>query len=132
MNRILKLAATLLAVLLACYAPSYQASAAPEPHGWLQVYSAQSWEPVGDEPRAYVHSAYKILSPEGKVVMSVVNAGRMLTSREPDVVKIRTGNYVVRGAAKQQGTVEVPVEIKRGQTVVLHLGANRSKDSAGK
>ena len=86
--------------------------------GWLKVSTAQGWESINDEPRSYVQSDYKVLTPEGRLIMNVQNAGPM---GEPVAVRMDPGSYVVVAQARKQGTVRLPVAIETGKTTVLHL-----------
>ena len=94
--------------------------------GWLKVYSAQAWESVNDEPVSYVHSDYKVLTPEGRLILNVQNAGPM---GEPETVRMDPGAYVVVAQASQRGTVKLPVIIKTGRTTTLHLDAEARRKS---
>lgn len=89
-----------------------------EAPGWLKAYTAQAWESVNDEPPSYVHSDYRILSPEGRMIMHVRNIGPM---NEPETIRLDPGNYTVVAQASGKGTVRRSVTIETGRTTVLQL-----------
>lgn len=82
----------------------------PSTQGALKVYSAQGWDVV-DDSTSYVHSDYKILTPERRLFMMVANAGPM---NDPVTVRLPVGNYLVMAQAARRGAVEVPVTIEPG------------------
>ena len=132
---LLPLAALLLA---GCAATGPQQSAPGAPakltraerwkaQGWLQVYTTQRWKHVSDNPSSYVHATYKLLTPEGHLLMDVLNVGPM---DEPEAVRLDPGNYVVEARAFKpavvkvpatRGAVRIPVTVETGKTTVLHL-----------
>lgn len=85
-------------------------SGRPSTQGALKVYSAQGWDVVDDLP-GYVHSDYKILTPERRLLMMVANAGPM---NDPVTVRLPVGSYLVMAQAAKRGSVEVPVTIEPG------------------
>ena len=86
--------------------------------GWLKAYTAQAWESVNDEPPSYVHSDYKVLTPEGRMIMHVQNVGPM---NEPETVRLDPGSYTVVAQARGKGTVRRSIIVETGQTTELHL-----------
>ncbi len=87
--------------------------------GFLQVFSEQVWERKAEGgPSSFLHSEYKVLSPEGHFVMQVQNGGPL---EGPSVVRMEPGKYVVVAQAYKRGTVRLPVTIETGRTIVLHL-----------
>jgi hypothetical protein len=76
---------------------------------------------------SYVHATYKLLTPEGHLLMDVLNVGPM---DEPEAVRLDPGNYVVEARAFKpevvrvpvtKGAVRIPVTVETGKTTVLHL-----------
>lgn len=101
-------------------------------NGQLQVFSAMSWESrldSGLSNSSYVHSEYLVLTPGGKVVLRVGNAGRTATYPDPDVVSLAPGSYRVSAQAAGRGRVEVPVTITAGHKTVIHLEKGDGKTS---
>jgi len=95
--------------------------------GWLQVYTTQRWKHIPGTPMSYVHATYKLLTPEGHLLMDVLNVGPM---DEPEAVRLDPGNYVVQARAFKpeavnvpatNGAVRIPVTVETGKTTVLHL-----------
>ncbi len=95
--------------------------------GWLQVYTTQRWKHTSGSPMSYVHATYKLLTPEGHLLMDVLNVGPM---DEPEAVRLDPGNYVVEARAFKpevvrvpvtKGAVRIPVTVETGKTTVLHL-----------
>jgi hypothetical protein len=129
----------LAALLLAGCAPTTpQPSAAGGPkkltraerwkaQGWLQVYTTQRWKHIPGSPMSHVHATYKLLTPEGRLLMDVLNVGPM---DEPEAVRLDPGSYVVEAwafkpevvkAPLTHGAVRIPVTVETGKTTVLHL-----------
>jgi hypothetical protein len=133
---LLPLAAALL--LAGCTSSGSQQSAPGAPQkltraerwkaqGWLQVYTTQRWKHIPGSPSSYVHATYKLLTPEGRLYMDVLNVGPM---DEPEAVRLDPGNYVVEAwafkpeavkAPLTRGAVRIPVTVETGKTTVLHL-----------
>ena len=93
--------------------------------GWLQVYSAESWDRKTGGPVSYTHSEYKVLTREGHFVMIVENGDPMAG---PSVVRMDPGSYVVVAQAYRRGTVRIPVRIETAKTSVLHLDQANGAD----
>ena len=125
-------------MLTGCASPTAQHPAGDAPRkltrgerwkaaGWLQVYSAESWDRKtgAGGPVSYIHSEYKVITPEGHSVMDVENGGPM---EGPSVVRMDPGSYVVVAQAYKCGTVRIPVSIETGKTSVLHLDQGNGAD----
>lgn len=132
------LALAYVVLLIGCASSGSQQSAADGPKkltraerwkaaGWLQVYTTQRWKHISESPSSYVHSTYKLLTPEGHLFLNVLNVGPM---DEPEAVRLDPGNYVVEARAFKpeavtvpvtNGAVRIPVTIETGKTTVLHL-----------
>jgi hypothetical protein len=133
---LLSLAAVLLPAGCTSSSPQQSAPGGPKKltraerwkaQGWLQVYTTQRWKHIPGSPMSYVHATYKLLTPEGRLVMDVMNVGPM---DEPEAVRLDPGNYVVQAwafkpevvkAPLTHGAVRIPVTVETGKMTVLHL-----------
>jgi hypothetical protein len=103
--------------------------------GQLQVFTAMGWESRPDSAvstASYVHSAYRVATPEGQILRRVGNAGRTATYPDPDVVSLAPGNYRIYAQAVGRGRVDLPVTITPGKKTVIHLDKPEGKAASGK
>jgi hypothetical protein len=124
----------------------------PQSKGSLQVFSARKRTPTNVNAEEFfwnndygknefllypAHTDYTITTPDGKVVTQVHNATDLFDA-QPARVSLAPGFYKVLAQAEEfardRERVELPVEIKAGQTTTVHLAADwnaraRSKDT---
>lgn len=87
--------------------------------GSLIVYSPWS---CFDNYLTSDHSGYMIYSNDGKLVKWVPNGLEGdFTIEPPTRVKLPTGSYKVKAEGGKYGWINVPIEIKEGQTTCLYL-----------
>lgn len=74
-------------------------------------------------PSWHQHSDYYLCNAQGGVLKHVFNvAGHY--SREPRVVNLPAGRYIVEAQSAPDFWVKVPVVVKRGETTEVHLDGN--------
>jgi hypothetical protein len=119
--------------------PSPGQRAEPQSQGALQVFSARKRTPTDPNLEEFfanndygknefllypAHTDYTITAMDGTVVRRVHNAAGCYDDH-PAVVSLAPGFYKVRAQAEEYGRererVELPVEIKAGQTTAVHL-----------
>jgi hypothetical protein len=87
-------------------------------NGTLVVYS--ELESLNGDPEYLVHSAYKILTPEGTLVREVPNHDTV-ADREPTPVWLPPGKYKVVARESYHGTVSLLAVIDAGRKTVIDL-----------
>lgn len=90
--------------------------------GILVVYSAYIPNEFGSNTPNYrrYHSAYRILRPDGSLLLSVGNQSGP-TSEEPTAVSLPPGDYRVEAMANGYGRVTFRVAIAAGRPTIVHL-----------
>ncbi len=86
------------------------------------VYSAYDVHAgyLNRDPRNPVHSDYKILAADGKLLRTVHNDSGTIF-QDPARVDLPAGQYQVVARANGYGNVTVPVVIEAHRTTMLHL-----------
>lgn len=121
--------AVLLSALFGCSStPVAVAPVGPNPAGAnthaaagdLEVYSALLGHSQGNNPTWEQHADYIIYDQNGHRVRYVRNAAGYY-SRQPVVVSLPPGKYIVKTEAKDFFRVDVPVVVEAGRTTRIHL-----------
>jgi hypothetical protein len=94
--------------------------------GYLKVYSAT--DEFNDGGLAhYSYSSYAIYTTDGKLFKNVENHGSH-NDESPAIVTLPAGSYLVVARSDRQGDVAIPVAIKAGHLIVLHLDLGKGEE----
>jgi hypothetical protein len=125
------LGTALVSMLAGCAsAPVNMAAVGPNPAGLqiptasgrLEVFSALTGRSEGDNPPWYQHTGYTVYDPRGGRLEQVDNTVGYY-AREPRLVSLPAGKYIVEARAKGGLWARVPVVIEPGLTTKVHLDA---------
>lgn len=93
------------------------------PDGQLEVYSAPSGQTEGNNPTWFQYSDYYIYDHYGRRLEHVDNS-RGYYSKQPSIINLPPGKYIIEARAKGTLQARVPVVIKAGETTRVHLDGN--------
>jgi len=110
---------------VATVGPNPESPRTSSPQGSLEVFSRFSQRnddqnEATTDPTWFQHTDYFLCDTQGRVLKQVYNvAGHF--EKNPRLVDLAPGKYVVEAESARNYWVQVPVMIKRGQTTSVHL-----------
>lgn len=107
--------------------PAAHQQAVAREDGALQVFTRCDFKGDPEGPVEMPHTDYDLCTPGGSRLQLVRNSTER-DLRNPVIISLHPGRYIVRAAAKSSRLVEVPVVIKAAQMTVLRLdGSGKSR-----